>query len=125
MSTGESELVRAGLHELVAPLLARIRSQRTNPSDARVLREFVERVEPAEPVLHEGGDEARDLIRRLQSEAKAECLWALGHPTELGGGGLPFMDGTAEVGDIAVVLATASALTLVFASLTVRLYRRA
>jgi ABC-2 type transport system permease protein len=35
------------------------------------------------------------------------------------------MNGTAEAGDIAVVLATAAALTAVFAPLTTRLYRRA
>ena len=51
-----------------------------------------ERVEPAESQMHEGGPEALDTIRRLQAEAKAEGLWALGHPKELGGGGLPFMD---------------------------------
>jgi ABC-2 type transport system permease protein len=34
------------------------------------------------------------------------------------------MDGTAEAGDIAVVLATAALLTAVFAPLTTRLYRR-
>jgi acyl-CoA dehydrogenase len=69
-----------------------------------------ERVEPAEPLLHEGGPEAVDLLRRLQSEAKSEGLWALGHPAELGGGGLPFMDyvyvnevqGRSEFGQIAL-----------------------
>ena len=35
------------------------------------------------------------------------------------------MEGNAEVGDIAIVLAVAAALTAVFAPLTVRLYRRA
>ena len=35
------------------------------------------------------------------------------------------MNGTAEAGDIAIVLATAAALTAVFAPLTTRLYRRA
>jgi len=35
------------------------------------------------------------------------------------------MDGTAAAGDIAIVLATAAALTAVFAPLTTRLYRRA
>jgi ABC-2 type transport system permease protein len=35
------------------------------------------------------------------------------------------MEGNAEVGDIAIVLATAAALTAVFAPLTTRLYRRA
>ena len=31
-------------------------------------------------------------LRALMDKAKAEGLWALGHPEELGGGGLPFMD---------------------------------
>ena len=31
-------------------------------------------------------------MAELQAEARARGLWALGHPTELGGGGLPFMD---------------------------------
>ena len=31
-------------------------------------------------------------LRGLMDKAKAEGLWALGHPEELGGGGLPFMD---------------------------------
>ena len=35
------------------------------------------------------------------------------------------MEGNAEVGDIAIVLAVAAALTAVFAPLTTRLYRRA
>ena len=69
-----------------------------------------ERVEPAESQMHEGGPEALDTIRRLQAEAKAEGLWALGHPKELGGGGLPFMDyvyvnevqGRSEFGQIAL-----------------------
>jgi ABC-2 type transport system permease protein len=36
-----------------------------------------------------------------------------------------FMDGSAEAGDVAIVLAVAATLTVVFASITVRLYRRA
>ncbi len=85
------------------------------PEHVRPVRDAVEafmreRVEPAEPVLHAGGDGAVDLIRRLQAEAKAEGLWALGHPRELGGGGLPFMDyvyvnevqGRSEFGQIAL-----------------------
>lgn len=58
----------------------------------RVLAFMVERVEPAEPVLHAGGDLAAALIGDLQRQAKAEGLWALGHPTELGGGGMAFAD---------------------------------
>ena len=46
----------------------------------------------------------------LQAEAKAEGLWALGHPAELGGGGLPFLDyvyvnevqGRSEYGQLAL-----------------------
>ena len=85
------------------------------PEQVRGVRDEVEafmreRVEPAEPVLHEGGEEAAELIRTLQSQAKAEGLWALGHPKELGGGGLPFMDyvyvnevqGRSEFGQIAL-----------------------
>jgi acyl-CoA dehydrogenase len=85
------------------------------PEHVRPVRDAVEafmreRVEPAEPVLHGGGDEAVELIRSLQAEAKAEGLWALGHPAELGGGGLPFMDyvfvnevqGRSEFGQVAL-----------------------
>jgi alkylation response protein AidB-like acyl-CoA dehydrogenase len=32
------------------------------------------------------------LMQDLMGKAKAEGLWALGHPEEIGGGGLPFMD---------------------------------
>ena len=31
-------------------------------------------------------------MRRLMDEAKAAGLWALGHPNEIGGQGLPFLD---------------------------------
>src|ERR671911_663790 len=71
---------------------------------------MTDRVEPAEPVLHGGDDDARDALRKLQAEAKAEGLWALGHPAELGGGGLPFLDyvyinevqGRSEFGQLAL-----------------------
>jgi acyl-CoA dehydrogenase len=64
------------------------------PASVRPLRDAVyafmtERVEPNEKALQEGD---RDLLRSLQEEAKAEGLWALGHPKEIGGGGLPFLD---------------------------------
>ncbi|GAA2722748.1 acyl-CoA dehydrogenase family protein [Actinocorallia aurantiaca] len=64
------------------------------PASVRPLRDAVyafmtERVEPNEDALHRGDE---DLLRSLQREAKAEGLWALGHPEELGGGGLPFLD---------------------------------
>lgn len=85
------------------------------PTHVRPVRDAVmafmrERVEPAEALIHEGGDDATAKILELQAEAKAEGLWALGHPAELGGGGLPFMDyvyvnevqGRSEFGQIAL-----------------------
>ncbi len=50
------------------------------------------------------------LMADLKAEAKARGLWALGHPAEIGGGGLPFMDfvylneiiGRSEYGQVAV-----------------------
>lgn len=85
------------------------------PASVRPVRDAVhafmtERVEPAEPVLRRGGDEAAALVADLQREAKAEGLWALGHPRELGGGGLPFLDyvyvnevqGRSEFGQLAL-----------------------
>ncbi|MDX6738745.1 acyl-CoA dehydrogenase family protein [Actinocorallia sp. A-T 12471] len=82
------------------------------PASVRPLRDAVyafmtERVEPAEEALHAGDI---DLLRTLQREAKAEGLWALGHPKEIGGGGLPFLDyvyvnevqGRSEFGQVAL-----------------------
>src|SRR5262249_11221370 len=51
-----------------------------------------ERIYPLEPVLERGDESARDAMRGLMRGAKAEGLWALGHPAEIGGGGLPFLD---------------------------------
>jgi acyl-CoA dehydrogenase len=50
------------------------------------------------------------LMADLKAEAKERGLWALGHPQEIGGGGLPFMDfvylneiiGRSEYGQVAV-----------------------
>ncbi|MDL4775436.1 MULTISPECIES: acyl-CoA dehydrogenase family protein [Thermomonosporaceae] len=67
------------------------------PDRVRPVRDAVhafmtERVEPAEPVLNAGGPASRDALAGLRREAKDAGLWALGHPAELGGGGLPFLD---------------------------------
>ncbi|MFG3661012.1 acyl-CoA dehydrogenase family protein [Streptomyces sp. NPDC047706] len=52
--------------------------------------EFVrERVMPQEPVLDAGGPRAGAVLARLRKEAKEAGLWALPHPAELGGQGLP------------------------------------
>ncbi len=62
--------------------------------DVRLLRESVRRfideeVIPVErQLLLDDGSGLRELMHR----AKEQGLWALGHPEELGGGGLPFLD---------------------------------
>jgi alkylation response protein AidB-like acyl-CoA dehydrogenase len=66
--------------------------EHVRPLRARV-RQFIEdRIYPLEPQLEVGGEPARALMRRLMGEAKAAGLWALGHPKEIGGQGLPFLD---------------------------------
>jgi acyl-CoA dehydrogenase len=56
------------------------------------LRRFIdEEVIPAEPVLVRDDTEAAAAMARLKGVAKEAGLWALGHPTEIGGGGVPFM----------------------------------
>lgn len=80
------------------------------PLRDEVYRFMVDRVEPNESTLHAGGPEADALLAELQAEAKKRNLWALGHPVELGGGGLPFLDyvyinevqGRSEYGQLAL-----------------------
>jgi acyl-CoA dehydrogenase len=57
------------------------------------MRDFIDgEVIPAEPVLmEEDTPEARAKLAELKQKAKDADLWALGHPAEIGGGGLPFM----------------------------------
>ena len=62
------------------------------PLRARVRQFIEERIYPLEAELDSGGDGARVVMRRLMDEAKAAGLWALGHPKEIGGQGLPFLD---------------------------------
>ncbi len=60
----------------------------------RAVKTFLEeRIYPVEHVLHgENRTEANLTIARLMQEAKEAGLWALGHPVEIGGQGMPFMD---------------------------------
>ena len=60
-------------------------------STRRRVKEFVEqRIYPVEDVLHGGDRTAANLtMSRLMDEAKAAGLWALGHPREIGGQGMP------------------------------------
>ncbi len=63
------------------------------PLRRRVLDFIEQRIYPIENEL--AGDDPqlrRDKMRGLMDQAKKEGLWALGHPEEIGGGGLPFMD---------------------------------
>ncbi|MFE7095165.1 acyl-CoA dehydrogenase family protein [Streptomyces erythrochromogenes] len=56
----------------------------------RVDRFVRSRVFPRESVLDAGGPDAAEALAELRAEARAEGLWALPLPTELGGGGLSF-----------------------------------
>ncbi|MFJ4777892.1 acyl-CoA dehydrogenase family protein [Streptomyces sp. NPDC088762] len=56
----------------------------------RVERFIRTRVIPQEPLLDAGGPAAVAALQELQALARAEGLWALPLPAELGGGGLPF-----------------------------------
>jgi alkylation response protein AidB-like acyl-CoA dehydrogenase len=59
------------------------------------IREFIDgEVIPAEPLLREMTLDSLVEMERLKSEAKRQDLWALGHPRDIGGGGLSFMDVT-------------------------------
>jgi alkylation response protein AidB-like acyl-CoA dehydrogenase len=42
--------------------------------------------------LLKGGSEGEHILRELETRAKEEKLWALGHPAHLGGGGLSMLD---------------------------------
>jgi len=73
------------------------------------LRGFInDVVVPAEPELDEDRRGAR--MQELKARAKREGLWALGHPTEIGGQGVPFMPfvymneiiGRSQFGQVAV-----------------------
>ncbi|MCR9078959.1 MAG: acyl-CoA dehydrogenase family protein [Hyphomonadaceae bacterium] len=57
--------------------------------------DFVEQeVYPVEDQLLDGhaGTWDKEIVSRLMQTAKDNGLWALGHPEEIGGGGMPFMD---------------------------------
>jgi alkylation response protein AidB-like acyl-CoA dehydrogenase len=78
------------------------------------MKDFIDNeVIPAEPVLDAGAADSAAAAERLQAlkeEAKRRGLWALGHPEDIGGGGLPFMPfvylneiiGRSEYGQLAV-----------------------
>ena len=58
------------------------------------VKEFIEeKIYPVESLFEtRGSSEAEQTLSRLMAEAKEAGLWALGHPKEIGGQGLPFLD---------------------------------
>ncbi|MFF0492006.1 acyl-CoA dehydrogenase family protein [Nocardia sp. NPDC004068] len=73
------------------------------------MRDFIDdEVIPREAAL--AGEDGGPELERLRGRAKELGLWALGHPAELGGGGVPFLDfvylneviGRSEFGQLAV-----------------------
>jgi acyl-CoA dehydrogenase len=67
--------------------------EHVKPIRTRVERFVEERCYPVEPLIEDrDSTEGREAMRRLMQEAKEEGLWALGHPKEIGGQGLPFLD---------------------------------
>ncbi|MGV9922944.1 acyl-CoA dehydrogenase family protein [Nocardia rhamnosiphila] len=75
------------------------------------MRGFIDdEVIPREPVLARDDDSAGQALAGLRARAAELGIWALGHPAEVGGGGLPFLDfvylneiiGRSEFGQLAV-----------------------
>ena len=60
----------------------------------RAVKQFIEeKIYPVESHFEtRGSPEATETLRQLMAEAKQAGLWALGHPKEIGGQGLPFLD---------------------------------
>lgn len=75
------------------------------------MRAFIDgEVVPEEPVLARGDTQSEHALDRLRRRAEDRGLWALGHPAEIGGGGLSFLEfvylneiiGRSEFGQLAV-----------------------
>ncbi|MET0887756.1 MAG: acyl-CoA dehydrogenase family protein [Mycetocola sp.] len=67
------------------------------PAEIIPLRQRVEKfleanVYPVEELLHTRTPDSLETLAKLESLARDEGLWALGHPTHLGGGGLSMLD---------------------------------
>jgi acyl-CoA dehydrogenase len=58
---------------------------------ARVRRFIDQEVIPREPELLDRDGRGGAALAELKASAKAQGLWALGHPKEIGGGGVPFL----------------------------------
>jgi alkylation response protein AidB-like acyl-CoA dehydrogenase len=62
------------------------------PVRDRVMRFVEDRVYPCEAQLERPWAEVLPLVDQLRAEARREGLWALGHPLDIGGGGLTMRD---------------------------------
>ena len=57
------------------------------------VKDFIENeIYPKETELSKGTPESKEMLGSLMQLAKDENIWALGHPTDIGGGGMPFME---------------------------------
>ena len=57
------------------------------------VKDFIKNeIYPKETELAKGTPESREMLGSLMQLAKDEKIWALGHPTDIGGGGMPFME---------------------------------
>ena len=57
------------------------------------VKDFIENeIYPKETELAKGTPESREMLGSLMQLAKDEKIWALGHPKDIGGGGMPFME---------------------------------
>jgi alkylation response protein AidB-like acyl-CoA dehydrogenase len=62
--------------------------EHVRPIREKVLRFVDERIVPREADLDRPWHEAKPVLDELRDQAKAEGLWALGHPRDIGGGGM-------------------------------------
>jgi len=59
----------------------------------KAVKDFVEiEVYPSEPILQKRDESSKKKMSELMKLAKEQSLWALGHPEDIGGQGMPFMD---------------------------------
>lgn len=66
--------------------------EHVRPIREKALRFIEENIYPVERAFYRGGPDWKPIEAELVAKAKAEGLWALGHPASMGGVGLPWLD---------------------------------
>ncbi len=67
--------------------------EHVRPTREKVVRFVEDEVYPVEADVEDRDtSEAGEIMRGLMAKAKEQGLWALGHPVEIGGQGMPFLD---------------------------------